>query len=59
MHSGFKSRALLAARRNQIREHILVLAVVKAIAEFVQIKGQIFLADAAPARDYSAQPGRR
>ena len=35
----------MAARRNQIGKHVLVLPIVKAIAEFVQIEGQILLAD--------------
>ncbi len=36
---------LLSARRNQVCEHVVILAIVEAEAELVQIEGQIFLAD--------------
>jgi hypothetical protein len=44
-------RRLLSARRNQVGKHFLVLAIVKAIRELVQVEGQILFAYVVTAAD--------
>lgn len=45
---------LLAARRNQIGEHVLVLSIVEPERKLVQVEGQIFRADVVICPDHAA-----